>query len=155
MKHKNFPVFLDIQGKNVLVIGGGKVALRRVKTLAKFDFNIKIVTLEACLELCDFCKEENIEIKIADFCENDLNGIFMLLLCTNDREFNDKVAKKAKKEGILTSVCDKKEQCDFYFPAVCVTEDLILGLVGNGSDHKKVSETMSKIRKNLEENFED
>lgn len=145
MKHKHFPLFLNIEQKKVLVIGGGNIALRRVKTLLKFDFEIKIITLEICENLKLLASDNEILVEIRKFNDSDLDEIFMLILCTNNKMFNSEISVLAQNKGVLTSNCTDKKQCDFYFPAVHTTDDLIIGLVGDGNDHKKVSDTKKII----------
>lgn len=129
-----------------MVIGGGKIATRRVNTLLNFDFCIKIITKKASEDLENLAKSGEVFLEKREFIESDLNEVFMLLLCTDDANVNKKIAEISKKKGIFTSVCDNKSQCDFYFPAIHTTEDLIISMVGNGGDHKKVSGAMSDVR---------
>lgn len=151
MKHKHFPFFLNIENKKILIVGGGNVAFRRVLTLTKFDFDIKIVTLDTKKEMIDLCKKNNINIEIREFCTKDLEDIFILLMCTDDDIFNKKITKIAKENQILVSNCSDKDDCDFFFPAIHIKNELILGMVGDGNNHKAVAHTMKSIRVFLEE----
>ena len=56
-----------------------------------------------------------------------------------------------RRRGIPVNICDCPGECDFYFPAICRTEELVAGLVGDGSDHARTARAAKAVRKTLEE----
>lgn len=150
MKRNHFPLFLDVENKNVLVVGAGKIATRRIKTLLKFNLNITVIAPYVADEIIQFNKDGLVNLFNRKFVVDDLNETDIILLCTDDRNLNHEVSKISKSKNILTSVCDKKEECDFYFPAIYEDDDILIGMVGNGNDHKKVSDTIKDLKAFME-----
>ncbi|MFI3206660.1 MAG: NAD(P)-dependent oxidoreductase [Clostridia bacterium] len=142
-KNKVFPIFINLQNKNILVVGFGNVAKRRIRTLLKFDCNIKVVAPEEIEE--EFLGK--IEYIKGEFKEKYLDDCFMVLGATNDRNINQQIYEKCKEKRIFVNICDKKDDCDFFFPAIFEDEEIIGALVSkHGDRHSLVKETAKKIR---------
>lgn len=149
MKKNHFPLFLPSQGKNVLVVGGGTVASRRVKSLLPFQFFITVVSLSVSKELEEYGDSGLIEIHLREPMEEDFQGLFFSLLATDKPSVNEYWGAYAKSRGILTNQAHDKFLCDFYFPALVEGDDFVLGLVGDGSSHKKVKELRGVVESAL------
>ena len=152
-KINHFPLFMNIKGKKVLVLGGGTVATNRIRTLMNFGADIETVSMEFSPDIQGWIEEERIrgrreEIraeKIGEF----VRGFSMVLSCLNDERLNEKVVEKCRSLGILVNDASKKERCDFYFPAIIESQGLTLGVTSNGEDHKKVRRISAQIRELL------
>ena len=133
-----FPMFIDIEGKHILVVGAGKIALRRVQTLLQFRARIKVIAKEIPKEQKEafhlLVSEGKIVLEEKAFEESDLTEALFL---------------------VLANTATDRTDCDFYFPAVAVQEELVVGITGDGSDHRKVAETAARIRKVLEMEHEE
>lgn len=79
------------------------------------------------------------------FQPKDINGAFLVIAATNDRNVNHEIAALCKQHEIPVSVADCAEESTFYFPAICEGNGLIAGLVSDGSDHHAVSRTAKKF----------
>ncbi len=144
MNNLRFPMFFDISNKKVLVVGGGKIGSRRAGVLRDFGANVTLVDPNG--SLTDGVNEVHRE-----FLESDLDGIFLCVTATNNREVNHKIGLLCKEKNIPVSVSDSREECDFFFPAVCVHENMVAGLVSDGLDHHKTARVAKEIRRVLEE----
>lgn len=146
MKNRYFPLFVSSFGKEILVIGGGKIAERRIDTLTEFDFQITVVS-PVVTEKLESLAETGRIVWIMDYYDKKyMNDCFMALACTCNREVNRSVGLDAKERGIPVSVCDRKEECTFYFPAVAAGEEVTAGIVGTGKDHGAVRRAAAKVR---------
>ena len=150
-----FPMFIDIEGKHILVVGAGKIALRRVQTLLQFRARIKVIAKEIPKEQKEafhlLVSEGKIVLEEKAFEESDLTEAFFLVLAaTNVKKLNHEICMLCRKRKILANTATDRTDCDFYFPAVAVQEELVAGITGDGSDHRKVAETAARIRKVLE-----
>ena len=126
MKNKPyFPMFIDLSDKNIVVVGGGNIATRRVKTLLSFTRNIRV--------------------KRSDFAM-----AYMVIAATNDRKLNDEIHRICRQEGIYVNVASDREQCDFYFPGIYMQEGLVVGITASGLDHKKARRIREEIQDALE-----
>jgi precorrin-2 dehydrogenase/sirohydrochlorin ferrochelatase/precorrin-6A/cobalt-precorrin-6A reductase len=141
-----FPMFVDMRGKRVLVVGGGKIAERRIETLLKFDCEITVVAPKVSDKLQAFCCDNRLKIRSGRYSQTDLDGVDVALAVTNDREVNRRIGLEAKASGIPVSVADAQEECTFYFPAVVEHGDIVLGLSSQGRSHRGVSAFAKKLR---------
>lgn len=155
-----FPMFIDIEGKHILVVGAGKIALRRVQTLLQFRARIKVIAKEIPKEQKEafhlLVSEGKIVLEEKAFEESDLTEAFFLVLAaTNVKKLNHEICMLCRNRKILANTATDRTDCDFYFPAVAVQEELVVGITGDGSDHRKVAETAARIRKVLEMEHEE
>lgn len=145
-KRSFFPLFCDVRGKTFLIVGGGEIAKRRVRTLLLFDCRIKVVS-PVFAE--DFPRDADIEIIARRFESNDLDGVFAVIAATDDRALNRKITETAKERGIFASAADCKEECSFYFPAVAAADGYTVGGVSTNGDHAGLKTAMRRIREVL------
>jgi len=144
----HFPVFLDISKRKIIVIGGGKIGTRRIKSLLAFSTNIMVVSPQIDEELENV--RDKICIKYEKYDEKYLDDAFIVIAATNSREVNQKIYEDAKKKNILVNVSDKKEQCDFYFPAIFYNDEVLGGLISiDGENHKIAKERSGMIMEYL------
>ncbi|MDD6188312.1 MAG: glutamyl-tRNA reductase [Clostridiales bacterium] len=139
-----FPLFLDLTGKTVVLVGGGTIASRRIGTLRLFGCKIVVISPELK------SKADGITWIQRPYRSGDLEGAFMAIAATGDREVNHQVGEEARRLGIPVSVADCEAECNFYFPAICTGEDLVAGVVSSGKEHHKTARAAREIRKVLE-----
>ena len=141
----NFPLFLDLHGKKVVVVGGGTIALRRISVLLSFGARVTVVAPEV-RQL-----PEGALWLSRPYETGDLEGALFAVAATNDRSVNHRVGVDAGAIGIPVSVADCLAECTCVFPAVCQGGNLIAGVVGDGTDHHRTARAARAIRKTLEE----
>jgi len=144
-----YPVSLNIQGKRCVVIGGGKVALRKIKMLLDCGANVSVISLKPHPDIAKLSKERAIHLIQRDYETQDLKGAVIAIVCTDVKEVNRKVADEAKKAGIPVNVADDPEPSDFIIPAFFRRGNLTLAVSTSG-----VSPALArKIRTKLEKSF--
>lgn len=150
-----FPVFMNLEHKKIVVFGAGKVALRRILTLQFFHASIFVIAKEIKKEQKELFQELMTSGKII-FCQkaftpSDLDeGADMVLAATDDSGVNLEIYDICKARGILVNTASDANRCDFYFPAVACTDEIVIGITGNGMNHKKVARMTEEIRRYLE-----
>lgn len=158
MKHTNFPLFVESTNKKVIVFGCGTIATRRIKTLLKFQFKIDVIGRTPSTELTSLLEDSknNGRIRFTQKAieDSDISKInedtFLVVAATSDREINNKIAERAKKCGVFRSIADAKDECDVFFPAVRYKDEVVVGIAGDGSDHKKTRKIADDIGNFLE-----
>lgn len=141
-----FPMFVNLRGKRVLVVGGGKIAARRIETLLKFDCDITVVSPEVEDAILAHFRGERLTLHARRYSAGDLEGADAVLSVTNDREVNRRVGLEANALGIPVSVADAHEECTFYFPAIIEHDGMVIGLSSQGQSHQGVSALAKKLR---------
>lgn len=140
-----FPLFIDLTGRPVTVVGGGNVGLRRATVLR--DFGARVTVISPALGT----PMEGIVHIPRPYMPGDLEDAFLAVAAADDRAVNHAVWTEARTRGVPVSVCDCPEECDFFFPAVCRKDPLVAGVVGDGSDHRRTAAAAKIIREALEE----
>lgn len=149
-----FPAFISLKGKSVLVAGGGKVASRRINTLSMFDADINVVAPEPSEEILSLAKKGRINFTERKFREEDLEGMDIVIAAAGSREVNRDIGRLCRERNIPVNVADRKEECDFYFPAVILKEGLIVGLTSGGLNHGLAARGRRIVSRALEEQWE-
>ena len=85
------------------------------------------------------------------YAPGDLAGAFLAVAATGDRRVNRRVGEEARALGIPVSVADRREECSFFFPAVCQGGGVTAGLVSlGGGDHARTARAARAVRRTLE-----
>lgn len=145
-----FPMFMDISDKKVLVIGGGKVAARRVRTLLDFAGEILVVAPDAKEEIVQLAKEGIISYEKRPYEKSDLNGADIVLAATDDISLNDEIYGDCKRLGITVNVASDREKCDFHFPGIVKKGPVVIGINAGGNDHRGAKEMRLKLQRYLD-----
>ncbi len=141
-----YPVFLDLDRKAVLVVGGGKVAERKVESLLAHGAMINIISLELTNKLELLVESGKIRRIDKAFTARHLKGVFMVVAATDNKELNHRVSESALKKGLLINAVDQPVDCNFFFPSIVKKGDLTIAISTSGK-----SPALSKrIRERLE-----
>jgi precorrin-2 dehydrogenase/sirohydrochlorin ferrochelatase/precorrin-6A/cobalt-precorrin-6A reductase len=126
-----FPLFTDIDGRPVVLIGGGKVAARRARTLLTCGARVTAVSPSFDPAFDDPALRD-VERVTRPYREGDLKGAVMVVIATNDRNENHKVGQQAQKAGIFVSVADAPEEGTFFFPAFVAEREVAAAISTGG-----------------------
>lgn len=146
MKHL-FPICLNMQDKLCLVIGGGTVAERKIAALLEHGARVRVVSNAITAQIEKWERENLVKISLRDFKEDDLKGVFLVFIATNDRQVNNEISRLCRQKGILANVVDNPEQCEFFIPAVVRRNSLMIAVSTEG----KSPAYARKLRHQLEE----
>ena len=143
-----FPFYLNIEGKAALIIGGGRIACRRLKSLLKFDMNIKLLARNISEEIVSI-KDDRLKIYEREFEESFLEGIDFVILATDDKEFHKELSKLARDRGIWVNDAADRRNCDFYFPGIVEHENMLISVSNQGDNHSLTKKVSDEIREYL------
>ncbi len=146
-----FPLFLDLDGMPVLVVGGGTIATRRVAALVEFGANVCVVAPAVTDGIRDMIAAGRISWRQTEYDSRDMDSMLLALAATNDRFVNHQVGADAKSRGIPVSVADAREECTFYFPALATGSGLTAGIISPAGNHQLVAKAAAIIRDKLEQ----
>ena len=144
-----YPVMLHVQGRRCMVVGGGEVALRRVKALMEHDAHVEVISPELCPELSQLAAAGAIKATLRDYESGDLQGAFVAVAATADGTTNRQVAEEAMKRGVLVNVVDTPELCSFIIPS-CLRRGAVAIAVSTGGKSPALAR---RIRTELEPSF--
>ncbi|MCJ8289747.1 MAG: bifunctional precorrin-2 dehydrogenase/sirohydrochlorin ferrochelatase [Crocinitomicaceae bacterium] len=134
MSNDLYPIFLKTEQFNILIVGGGKVALEKLSFLLKSSPNSKVTVVSKHFhaDILAMSVHENIILKQEEYTVNYLKSISLVIVATNDTEENIRVYRDAKANNILVNVADNPMYCDFYMGGIVTKGDLKLGISTNG-----------------------
>ncbi len=144
-----YPVYLDLRGKEILVVGGGRVAERKIEALLDCGAEIKIVSDKITDKLNKIVDVYGLRHIRGEFKEKHLEGVFMVISATDDRKLNHKISKIANKKGLLINAVDQPDDCNFIVPSIIKKGDLQIAISTSG----KSPALARKLREQLERQF--
>ena len=140
-----FPVFLNIHGKKCVVVGGGRVALRKVRMLLECGAHVTVISPTLLQDLAQLAKKESIVVIRRNYRPADLERAVLVVAATDVKEVNRKVAIEAKGRGILVNVVDDPGLSGFIVPSTLRRGDLTVAISTAG----KSPALAKKIRRDL------
>ena len=170
-----FPLFVNLEGRRVLVVGGGKIAARRIRTLLEFGCEITVVAPEVGEELREMLepdagtvyaeeerksgkvtpgscriiwKRKKYEIKDPEAISADPmeTDKFTFVLAAATPDINAQVVRECRKKNIPVNNASDRDQCDFYFPGLAKDGDTVVGITSGGRDHKLAAKISQAVR---------
>ena len=136
-----YPIFLNLKDRPVLVVGAGRVALRKTRGLLEAGARVTVVAPEAEPEF----ESLPVEFVRRRFRATDLADVALVFAATNDRLANHRIAIAAKGKGIFANVADSAEECDFLVPARVQRENLQIAVSTGGKDPRLSAELRRKL----------
>ena len=104
-----YPVFLKIDGKKCVVVGGGQVALRKVMVLIEHRASVDVISPELCPELIELSEDGQVRVFRRHYQLGDLQSAFLVIAATDDSDINLRVATGARSKAVLVNVVDDAE----------------------------------------------
>ena len=147
----DFPMFINLQGAKVLMVGGGRIAARRTKTLLEFGATLHVVAPNLAPEMIKLLDTQTkIRWIRESYQPRHLEGAVLAIAATNQREVNRRIGQDARSRGIWVSVADQRQECTFYFPAIVRNDAFTAGLIANDGDHVSLRKTAARLRKAMQ-----
>lgn len=146
-----FPFMVDISGKRIVIVGGGRSALWKVRAFKGFGAEIVVIAPEFREEIE---KAEGIQRICRPFQESDLDGADVLVAATDDRALNRRVAEMARRRGVPVNAVDDKEMCDFIFPAIVRRENYTVAISTDGKSPLLAREIKKSISRSLPDAYD-
>jgi len=144
-----FPMFVKLEGRQILVVGAGRVGEPKIHGLLPTGAKIRVVAHEASEAVREWAGNGEIALEERGFVLSDLDNVFLVVVATSSRELNEFVYGEAYARRILCNVVDVPEQCDFYYPAVVQRGDLQIAISTSGQSPSLAQ----RIRQQLERQF--
>lgn len=154
MQNSFFPIYIDLNKKNILVVGGGKIAYRKISTLLKYNPKITVITKE--LKEKKIRELKGINVIIGELDITKLDEYFLIVMATNDFTYNEKISKLAIKKNILINNVTSKNMMNCRFTNIIETDEyqLSISAYGEPKKSKKLKEKLEKFLEEIKKNNE-
>jgi len=144
-----FPINLNLRDSKCLVIGGGRIAERKVESLLSCGAKITLVSPKITQNLENLVEKGAIKFINRQYTDGYLDSCFLVIVATDNQELNHKVANDCLLRNILVNVVDDPKMCNFTVPSVLRRGSLCIAVSTDG----KSPTLAKKIREELEEHF--
>ena len=146
-----YPIYLDLTGRRVVVIGAGPVAARKVNALRQAGARVIIIAKYVDPAFEKSCKLPKVELVISSYSKDYLAEAVLAIAATNDLELNRRIYKDCQELEVLCNVVDQPDLCDFFVPAVVKRGPLQIAIGTDGN----CPAYAGHLRKKLEDQFTD
>jgi len=144
-----YPIFADVSGRKVLVVGGGHVAERKVEALLEAGGQVVLISPELTGRLADLGARSMIDCHQRRYEKGDLEGAWLVVAACDDADINERIFSDANEERIFCNVVDQPERCSFQVPAVVRRQALQIAISTGGASPALAK----KIRVQLQKEF--
>ncbi|MGM8870516.1 uroporphyrinogen-III C-methyltransferase [Psychrobacter sp. 2Y5] len=127
-----FPLFFKLEGRKVLIVGGGDVALRKADLLSRAGANITVVAPDICDPLQTLLQDDKHELICENYNKTYMRGARIIIAGTDDEALNHQIHADATELNIPVNVVDTPHLCDFIFPAIVDRNPIVIGISSNG-----------------------
>ncbi len=119
-------------GKIAVIVGGGAVALRKLRTLLKAGATVRVVAIDICPEIAALEDSGDFDVRVGHYNATDLDGSFLVIAATDDATVNQQVLDDARERRVLAAVVDNPAAGDCTFPAILQRCDLEIAVSTGG-----------------------
>lgn len=153
-----FPLFFDLKGKKVLVVGAGPVAERRIRKLCEFGAGITVVAKEAAEEVKKLAAAGKLCLLTGSYEEYReilwKEDYFLVFAATGSPETDCLVELDGRQQGAFVNVAGEKERSDFYVPGIARAGEVTVGITSGGGDYALARRMTERVQRFLTEEME-
>lgn len=144
-----FPIFLDLDARDVLIVGGGEKALRKLRLLAKTTARLKLVAEDIGEGITALGREHPLTILRRGFDEGDVDGAAMVFAASDDAGLDARVAAVARARGVPINVVDGPGDSSFIMPAIVDRDPVVVAIGTEGTAPILARELKARIESRL------
>lgn len=151
-----FPFMIDIQDKDCLVVGGGKIAYRKILSLLEYGANVTVVATSICDDIVKLSLDnlKVLGLYEREYADKDVDGRFLVIAATGIEELDRYISDRCKLQGILVNAVDVTDACSFIFPAIIKKNDLVISISTGGNSPAGAAYLRKKIEKAVPRGYE-
>ncbi len=127
------PIFVDLNNRPVLVVGGGHVAVRKIEALLKAKAKVKVVSQALNEELTALHNAQQIEWIGKAFEESQVASVYLVIAATNDNALNQRIFAAAEAQQRLVNVVDDQPRCSYIFPSIIDRSPVQIAISSGGA----------------------
>ena len=125
---------LKLRGRTCLVVGGGALGLEKTEGLLACAGDVRVISPEVVPEVAQLAREGSITWEQREYAgREDLEGIFMVIACTDDTDTNIRIYDDAEQRAMLVNIVDVPPLCNFILPAIVRTGPLAIAISTAGA----------------------
>jgi len=138
-----YPIFLDVEDRSVVIIGGGNVCARKAETMLRYGARVTVVSPAFTDEIEQWARKGSIAIKRKPYDASDLEGASIVIASTDDQRVNEQIAADCRARKIPVNVVDVTPLCEFIVPAIVESGSIQIA-VSTGGKSPAVARTLKE-----------
>lgn len=139
-----FPVSMILTGEPVLVVGGGRVAARKIASLLEAGARVSVVTREACDEVARLAVEGRIALRLGEVGEADLEEPVVVIGATDDHELHRWLYAECRRRRVPVNIVDITDLCTFHVPA-CIRRGPLTVALATGGEAPALAKRLRRL----------
>jgi len=147
---KYYPINLNIKSRLCVVIGGGRVAERKVKNLLRCGGRVRVVSPDLTDLLSKWVSQGKMDYTPSEYRASHLKGAFLVYAATSDHKVNAEIARDAANRRLLVNVADSATESTFILPAVVRKREISIAVSTNGLSPEKSVRIRDRIKEFIE-----
>jgi precorrin-2 dehydrogenase/sirohydrochlorin ferrochelatase len=152
--NKLYPVYLNLTDRKVIVVGGGDVARRKVKTLLECGARVTVISPELTEDIKTWQETNQIKVIRRKYKKGDIDQAFLVVAACGDPQVNQQVFAEANEQNILCNVVDEPSLCSFQVPAVVNRGPLQIAISTAGISPALAREIAKQLREHFGSDYE-
>jgi siroheme synthase-like protein len=127
-----YPIFLDVENRSVVIIGGGEVCTRKAETMMRYGAKVTIVSPEITSEIEEWASKGQLLVHRKRYETTDIEDAHIVIASTDDVAVNERIAADARELRIPVNVVDVPQLCEFIVPAILEKESIQIAISTGG-----------------------
>ncbi|GAG12058.1 unnamed protein product, partial [marine sediment metagenome] len=143
----------NIRGRKCVVVGGGQVALRKVRVLLEHGADVEVISPDLCPELAKLAQGREIHALTRKYQAGDLKNAFVAIVATDSGDINQRVVVEARRRAVLVNVVDDAGNSDFIVPSYLRRGALTIAVSTGGKSPALARKIRSRLEKELGDEY--
>lgn len=150
-----YPFYMDLEGKNCLIVGGGKVAYRKVQLFLSYGANVQVIAPDISLDIQELGRNESCLLIVRRiFVAEDLKNVDLVIAATNQEDVNRHIMELCDAQKILANNAGSRSTQGIHFGSVIRRGPILIGISTNGTSPALNARIKSDIEELLPEYYE-
>ena len=128
-----YPVFLKLEGRKVLIVGGGNIAEQKIEGVLRSATDVTVIAPQITDRIQTWAKEKRVRYVAGEYRRGMARGYFLVIAATDSESINRAVYEEARSAGALANAVDDPQYCNFYAPAVVNRDDFQIAISTGGA----------------------
>jgi len=148
-----FPIFLSLDNKKILIVGGGTIAKDKLTRLLDFTKDISLISKDFSYEIMQVIEKNSLDFRKKEYEEDDIKGFDIAVVAVDDIELQKNIYNYTRDKNILVNSVDNKNYCDFIFGSYIKKDDLVIAISTSGSSPSVAKYLRIFLEKTLPKNI--
>jgi precorrin-2 dehydrogenase/sirohydrochlorin ferrochelatase len=144
-----YPIFLKLEGKRILIVGGGQIAEEKLFGVLRSATDVTVLAPQISEKIQGWANQGLLNHQFGEYRPGMVGDYFLVIAATDSQAVNQAVYQEANEAGILCNAVDDPQYCDFYAPAVVSRGEFQIAISTGGNSPALAQ----KVRKELEQQY--